>query len=157
MTSSTAKRGVLPIAKPVKPEKAPSRLSRKAALRPISAKARRRREREAIYTYGFGIDGEAATCFLAQFDPKHHPCTGRMDHAHLIPRQLLRKEDRRDLIPDARTWVPACRFHHVELDNYRGLIVPREALPPELEKLCEEIGLDWFLTRRYGPHRAVVA
>lgn len=41
MTSSTAKRGVLPIAKPVKPEKAPSRLSRKAPMERKPSKLKR--------------------------------------------------------------------------------------------------------------------
>lgn len=113
--------------------------------------------REAIYTYAcFDFEGELAECWLAQFDPKSQPCAGRMERAHLVEKQRLRKEGYAELIPDPRTWRPACRLHHTMLDHFRGLVVPREALPPELETLCERIGLDWYLERKYG-EKAVAA
>jgi hypothetical protein len=93
-------------------------------------------------------------CQLARFADT--PCSGRLVCAHLIPRQVLRREGYARLIHDPRTFVMACGGptgiggHHGELDGY-DLAVPRWALPPGLEDLAQAIGMDWFLDRRYGP------
>jgi len=73
-----------------------------------------------------------------------------MDRAHLVTRQLLRREGHADLIYDDRTWVPACRLHHSSWDNFMGVVVPRAALPAAFVALMQEIGLGWWLDRRYG-------
>jgi hypothetical protein len=91
------------------------------------------------------------TCWLAQFSSK--PCDGRMDPAHLLSKQLLRRKGI-EWAWDVRFWVPACRYHHGQFDNYR-LTVPRESIPASLESLCEELGLVHALDRRYGPLEAV--
>lgn len=83
------------------------------------------------------------------------PCAGRLVKAHLLPKQLLRREG---LPPwhDA-VWVPLCGGptgiggHHGQLDHSRTLKIPRAALPPELEAYAEKHGLSWWLEREYGP------
>ena len=94
-------------------------------------------------------------CWLAQFRPDV-PCEGELIRAHLIPRQLLKREGKKELIADPRTTVWACggpmgnAGHHGMLDYSRTLRVPRSALPPELEDVCRDAGLSWWLDREYG-------
>lgn len=90
-------------------------------------------------------------CFLEAFDTRKRPCQGRMDRAHLVTRQVLRREGHEALIPDERTWVPACRLHHSSWDSFMGVVVPRAALPAAFVALMQEIGLSWWVERRYGP------
>jgi hypothetical protein len=134
--SAQVKADVLPVAKP-EPRKRSRRAPRRAA------------DREAIYTYAFQHPDQP-TCWLKQFSVKERACEGRMDRAHLVEQQTLKKEGHPELCPDPRTWVPACRWHHTQFDGHFGVQVPRSALPVELEKLCEEIGLGWYLDRRFG-------
>lgn len=96
-----------------------------------------------------------AHCWLRSFTPpaKERACEGRMDRAHLVTCQLLRREGHEVLIPDERTWVPACRLHHTWFDNY-VLSVPPTALPQAFLELMEEIRLDWWVDRRYGAENA---
>ena len=94
---------------------------------------------------------QRADCWLAQFAPAV-ACAGRMDRAHLVEQQRLRKEGQGELCPDPRTWRPACRRHHNLFDQYRpGIIVPIEAVPEDLVELLEDVGLGWALEvdRRY--------
>ncbi len=94
-------------------------------------------------------------CFLARFSD--HPCEGRLIRAHLIPRQLLKREGFGLHVDDPRSYVPACggimgnAGHHGQMDASRTLKVPREALPPVLEEFAAELGLTWWLDREYGP------
>jgi hypothetical protein len=97
------------------------------------------------------LPGAAVTCWLRQFSVKERACEGRMDRAHLIAQQVLRREGHPEACQDRRSWVPACRWHHSQFDNYRGVVVPREMLPAGFLELCEEIGLSWWVDRRYGP------
>ena len=115
----------------------------------------------AIYTYGFGIDGEPIECFLAAFTDT--PCGGRMERAHLIPKQLIRRELRTLGIPrdeitaavwDERAWRPACRYHHRHMDMVRDLRIPREGIPADTEQYAAQYGIEWWLTREYGPLEA---
>lgn len=92
----------------------------------------------------------AGDCWLARFDTRGRPCGGRMDNVHLIDQQKLRKEGHGGLCTDGRSFVQACRTHHAAFDNYRGVVVPRAMLPAGLEELCGEVGLLWWLDRRYG-------
>lgn len=108
-------------------------------------------------------------CWLAAFS--REPCDGRLEQAHLVPKQIIRREvwnrvhhakepdealaprlppTARDLLWDERTWVPACYRHHTMLDVARTLTVPRGALPPGLTEFCAEFGLTWWLDREYG-------
>lgn len=95
-------------------------------------------------------------CWLQQFSDKP-TCAGRMDRAHLVTRQLLRREGHDALIPDERTWMPACRFHHGQFDNYRGVVIPRERLPEAFLSLMDDLGLLWWVDRRYGRENAADA
>ena len=95
-------------------------------------------------------------CWLAKFRPDV-PCDGRLIRAHLIPRQLLKREGYASLVDDPRTWVPACggptgcSGHHGMLDTARTLRVPFSALPAGLHDLAAELGLSWWLERTYLP------
>lgn len=92
------------------------------------------------------------------------PCDGALIRAHLIPRQVIKRELRsmgrseaeiERAIADPRCWVPACGGpvgiggHHGEFDGLR-LRVPRSGLPEQLEVFAAEYGLTWLLDRRYG-------
>jgi hypothetical protein len=100
-----------------------------------------------------------ARCFLAAFSDR--PCDGRLIRAHLIPRQLLRRESGTrlrylDVVNDPRSYVMACggpmgnAGHHGMLDASRTLRIPRGALPVGVEAFAEELGLGWWLDREYG-------
>jgi hypothetical protein len=77
--------------------------------------------------------------------------------AHLIPKQLLKREG----LPqwDARTFVYGCGGingtggHHGALDTARTLRVPRGKLPPGLEDFAAEHNLTWWIERTYGHAR----
>lgn len=143
--SAAAKSGVQPIPKP-KPQ----------------PKGRRERERPTLYTYGF-LPGEAPTCWLAQFAPDV-PCDGRMEKAHLIRAQVIRRElirhheraplrkpERDALLWAPGVWRPACHLHHGMLDQAKTLRIPRSALPAETEAWAAEHGLEWWLDHEFGP------
>lgn len=131
--SAEAKSGVHPIPKP---ERQP--------------KGRRERERPTLYTYGF-LPGETPTCFLAQFAPGS-PCDGRMEHAHLIREQTIRKHVSRSklILWAPAVWRPACHRHHGLLDQSKTLRIPRSAIPAETEAWALEHGLSWWLAETYG-------
>lgn len=100
-------------------------------------------------------------CFLARFTDTR--CNGRLVRAHLIPRQLLKREGHEALIPDSRTWVWACgglvgsTGHHGQLDYSRTLRIPRAALPAAVEAVAAEMGLTWWLEREYGQREDAAA
>jgi hypothetical protein len=90
-------------------------------------------------------------CWLREFSPpsKERGCEGRLDRAHLVTKQLLKREGLSDFISDARAWVPACRRHHTMFDSY-NLTVPRERLPEPFLTLMADLDLSWWVDRRYG-------
>jgi hypothetical protein len=113
-------------------------------------------------------------CFLATHGVYERgempPCEGRLIRAHLLPRQLLKKTFPEgtatvrgqlvtvdDLIASHGTWVLACGGpqgnggHHGAFDQARTIRLPRAAVPPLVEGLALELGLDWWLDREYGP------
>lgn len=145
----------MPISKPEKREKSRKGLSRSSQMERKPKRAGR--NREAIYEYACNFEGVEAACWLKQFSTKEKACEGRMDHAHLIDKAVLKREGFSHLCGDERTWVPACRWHHTQFDRRLGVVVPREALPAGLLKLVEEIGLTWWIDRRYGESRKVAA
>jgi hypothetical protein len=97
-------------------------------------------------------------CFLASygvFERGEMPaCDGRLIRAHLIPKQLLKREGCDEWEP--RSWVMACGGpqgnggHHGMFDTARTIRVPRAALPGNVERLADELGLVWWLERAYG-------
>lgn len=60
------------------------------------------------------------------------------------------------LLNDRRVWVWGCggamglSGHHGQVDGL-SLRVSRYSLPQALEEYAEELGLGWWLDRRYGP------
>lgn len=120
---------------------------------------------EATYTYACDLEGERASCFLAQF--AETPCWGRLEKAHLIRQQTIRREVLRNLpdddqdpqaiMWDQRVWVPACEVHHHQLDKSKVLRIPRAGLPSETEEYAQDYDLTWWLDRTYGESRVEVA
>jgi hypothetical protein len=111
---------------------------------------------EAIYEYAcIDLDSEPATCFLAQFTDTE--CAGRLEKAHLIEKQRLRKEGLSEHMWAPEVWRPACKRHHFMLDAYRGLVVPRSLLPVETELFADRHGLGWYLDRKYGEREEAAA
>ncbi len=103
-------------------------------------------------------------CWLARFDEKERPCAGRTQKAHLLEKQTLKREvrshaawirgepewpDGMNGIWDERLWIPACERHHSLFDHHM-IAVPRSALPASTEELAEQLGLGWYLDRRFG-------
>jgi hypothetical protein len=125
---------------------------------------------EAIYTYGF-LEGETVThadCYLAAFSDV--PCGGRMERAHLIRLQTLRRElrktwamlelseeDMQAMLWSPAVWRPACHVHHGLLDQSKALRIPREAIPVETEVFAVKHGVDWWLSRTYGERKEIAA
>jgi hypothetical protein len=97
-------------------------------------------------------------CYLAQHGVHESgsmpPCDGQLIRAHLIPRQLLKREGLDH--EDPRTWVLACggpmgnAGHHGMLDQSRRIRLPRRAIPPLTEAFARAHDLTWFLDREYG-------
>lgn len=104
-----------------------------------------------------------ASCYLAQFTDS--PCDGRLVHAHLLPRALLKREFRavhRRLAADPRSWVWACggggfgnTGHHGALDSQgiNPIRVPYSELPSGLIDLASELDLLWWVERTYSGER----
>jgi hypothetical protein len=104
------------------------------------------------------------TCFASGLEGAG-ACDGQLVKAHLIPRQLIKRELARglstrelaELCWDARVWVPMCggpmgnAGHHGALDFARTLRIPRALLPVGVEEFALEHGLEWWLDREYGP------
>jgi hypothetical protein len=109
------------------------------------------------------------TCFAATLEGAG-ACDGQLVKAHLIPRQLIKRELARglstrelaELCWDARVWVPMCggpmgnAGHHGALDFARTLRIPRALLPVGVEEFALEHGLEWWLTREYGERDVAV-
>jgi hypothetical protein len=85
--------------------------------------------------------------------PRRYPWTPAVD---LIAKLRLEARDD-DLIASHGTWVLACGGpqgnggHHGAFDQARTIRLPRAAVPPLVEGLALELGLDWWLDREYGP------
>jgi hypothetical protein len=96
------------------------------------------------------------------------PCQGQLRKAHLIPKQMIKRE-----LPlwdpwHPALWVPCCggmhgnAGHHGAFDYSKRLRLRRESLPVLLERIVpvmdEEVGREVFasfLDREYGPRVAV--
>lgn len=73
-----------------------------------------------------------------------------MDKAHLIPKQVIKRECGKDspAVWDPRVWVLGCRNHHHLFDARRFLVL-RSDLPPVLTEYSHEYGLHWRVERDY--------
>ena len=82
------------------------------------------------------------------------PCDGRLVLAHLISRQVLKREGLASRVWDPAVYQTVCggamglSGHHGQIDG-RTLAIPREVLPGALETFCEVHGLGWWLDRTY--------
>jgi hypothetical protein len=127
----------------------------KAGVGPIPKAERKAKgqDREVLYTFG-GLPVEIPACFLAQFTGT--PCGGRMERAHLIREQTIRREVSRSklVLWAPAVWRPACHVHHGELDQSKKLRLPRSAIPAETEAWAAEHGLAYWLDREYGERAA---
>jgi hypothetical protein len=93
-------------------------------------------------------------CWASMWVQGAGPCDGHLVKAHLIPKQLLKREG----LPlwDDAVWVPMCGGptgiggHHGMLDHSRTLRIPRDAIPSDLEAFAAEHGLSYWLDREYG-------
>jgi hypothetical protein len=94
-------------------------------------------------------------CFFAR-QPGAGACDGQLIRAHLVPRQLLKREGHAGLVDDPRTWVPCCGGptgiggHHGQLDYSRKLRIPPYRLPAEFVALMTDIGLGWWISKHYA-------
>lgn len=94
-------------------------------------------------------------CFM-EGRPGWGPCEGRMDAAHLIPKQRIKRElkghytepELQAIVWDRRVLIDACRRHHHQLDNYIHRL-RRDELPVELTAYAREYHLVWSLIRDY--------
>lgn len=75
------------------------------------------------------------------------PCGGPMQQAHLIPRQLLRRNNLE--LWNQATWIWACANHHGAFDTSRTIRVPRKAIPQSTEEFAKRHGISWYLDRTY--------
>lgn len=93
-------------------------------------------------------------CFFASLG--FTGCEGRMDRAHLIAQQVIKREVGRSktVLQDPRVWVPACRGHHFRFDYSRTVRLRRDQLPAGVEEYAAEHGLGWRLDHDYGPLEA---
>lgn len=104
-------------------------------------------------------------CWFAQNVPNAGPCDGSLIKAHLIPRQLMRREltpeQYKEAQWDPRGWVWGCGGvtglggHHGRLDVARTLRIPFDRLSPDLLAFARDYGLEWWLLREYNAGRAV--
>jgi hypothetical protein len=96
-------------------------------------------------------------CWVQEHLADPGPCDGHLIRAHLIPRSLMKREGvprRYQLDPRGYVWVCGGPMgnagHHGMLDTSRKLRIARWVLPPDVEEMAVEIGLDWWLAREYG-------
>ena len=103
-------------------------------------------------------------CWLASFDPYKRPCSNdrKWQAFHFFGKQEIRTHGPlRDLTPedfvylewDPRNGGPGCVVHHVAFDHQAGrakaLVVPRLALPGDVEEFVDERGLESLAERRF--------
>ena len=101
------------------------------------------------------------SCFLAPHDDRETPCYGRFEAFHFLGRQEVRNSPalyglEREFVEliewDPRNAGLGCEGHHRRYDSHAtpGLIVPRLALPDDVEEFVEERGLESLAERRFS-------
>lgn len=103
-------------------------------------------------------------CWLASFDPYERPCSNdrKWEAFHFFGKQEIRNHpplfgltplEFVELEWDPRNGGPGCKVHHVAFDHQDGrakaLIVPRLALPGDVEEFVDERGLESLAQRRF--------
>lgn len=78
-------------------------------------------------------------CYLRRLGYK--TCNGRLDRAHLIPKQRMKKAGitDQDVIWDPRVWRWVCRAHHHALDM-KFIHLTEDQYPPEVGEWADEHG-----------------
>lgn len=107
---------------------------------------------------------ERPACWLATFDPYKRPCDNsrKWQAFHFFGKQEIRNhpplfgltpEQFVELEWDPRNAGPGCVTHHYSFDNSdgrpRALVVPRAALPADVEEFALERGLQLLAERRF--------
>jgi hypothetical protein len=106
----------------------------------------------------------APACWLASFDPEKRLCKGKWEAFHFLGKQEMRNcpelyglEDPEAMMLieyDPRNGGPGCIEHHRPFDSFTGgerLVVPRLALPEDVEEFIDERGLPNLAERRFSP------
>lgn len=104
-------------------------------------------------------------CWLAPFDPLKRPCKGRWEAFHFFGKQEVRNspalyglEDPEQMMLieyDDRNAGPGCVEHHRRLDKQAdagpetGIVVPRLALPWDVEEFIAEYGFEILAESRF--------
>lgn len=96
-------------------------------------------------------------CFFDGW-PDAGPCDGRLIKAHLVKRQVLRREfdkpTAKRLIASQDSWVWCCGGavglggHHGRFDGHR-LRIPRHCLPVAFVDMMTAVDMDWYVDRYY--------
>lgn len=109
--------------------------------------------------------GEQPACWLAPFDPLKRLCKGKWEAFHFLGRQEIRNYPPYfGLDPevimlaewDPRLGGPGCVEHHRRYDRHAdagpgsSLVVPRLALPSDVEECIQERGLEILAERRFS-------
>lgn len=76
-------------------------------------------------------------------------CRGPLDAHHIVPRRVLKAHGHREATEDPRNGMCLCRRHH-ELVERHLLSIQRDCIPRAAELFAAEVGLGWYLDRRYG-------
>jgi hypothetical protein len=86
------------------------------------------------------------------------PCEGKLDKAHWIPKQRIKREFKHadqeqldELVWHPAVWSPMCRKHHSAFDA-KMLRIRREDVPLQAERWAEMFGMTWSLDVDYGLH-----
>lgn len=110
--------------------------------------------------------GGQPACWLAIHDPLKRLCKGKWEAFHFLGRQEIRNLPAfvgldPELVMlmewDARLGGPGCVEHHRRYDKHSDagpgseLVVPRYAVPDDVEEAIEDYGLDTLAERRFSP------
>ena len=87
------------------------------------------------------------------------PCEGRLVKVHLLKQEVIKRELSAEvaklLLWDPRVWVWGCggpmgiSGHHGAFDTSKRLRIPRSAISADLEELCKQHDLVWWIDFTY--------
>lgn len=116
---------------------APLKASRRRQSNPMPAAAR-----EARAAWAANL-GPCAVC-----PAEGGVCSGPVQGHHAIAKQSLKRHGLHRALWDLRNRVPVCEHRH-EQHTTAHKPIPRELLPASVFEFAEEVGLTWWLDRRY--------
>ena len=115
--------------------------------------------------YATMLLGGQLACWLAIHDPFKRPCSGKFEAFHFLGRQQIRLTHALwgldpELVMliewDPRLGAPGCVEHHRRYDGHAdagpgsALLVPRLAVPDDVEECIAERGLDSIAECRFS-------